>query len=158
MAGYNKPLKKTERLHMLISPEEILAIDEWRQKYGFSRSDAFRRLAAMGMMLDGQADALNATRGELWDTFNSGTDHLLSAVKGDDVNWKECALLALQTLGDMAEPLTLLSHHIDAVTHPAVYLRSSESLGNAIVDAQSSGTAAKARLMQIIAAYRRNET
>ncbi|MCF3638716.1 hypothetical protein LXM94_01860 [Rhizobium sp. TRM95111] len=45
--------KKTERLHMLISPDELEAIDEWRfaNRVG-TRADAVRRLCDRGLKFD----------------------------------------------------------------------------------------------------------
>ncbi|NML73581.1 hypothetical protein HHL25_05510 [Rhizobium sp. S-51] len=54
--------KKTERLHMLISPAELEAIDEWRfaNRIG-TRAEAVRRLCQIGLIvgreLEGLADA-----------------------------------------------------------------------------------------------------
>ena len=54
--------KKTERLHMLISPAEIDAIDDWRFKKRLgTRAEAVRRLCQIALALDAETDAINRT-------------------------------------------------------------------------------------------------
>jgi hypothetical protein len=45
---------KSVRLQMVISPEEILEVDEWRRRQADlpSRSEAIRRLIQLGLKLD----------------------------------------------------------------------------------------------------------
>ncbi|TPK90555.1 MULTISPECIES: hypothetical protein [unclassified Mesorhizobium] len=56
--GY-KGREKTERLHMLISPEEIAAIDDWRlnNRVG-TRAEAVRRLVQIGRNFDAVSQTL----------------------------------------------------------------------------------------------------
>ncbi|TIU62838.1 MAG: hypothetical protein E5W30_05670, partial [Mesorhizobium sp.] len=49
--------EKTERLHMLISPEELEAIDQWQHSNRVgTRSDAVRRLVRIGLIFNIHAD------------------------------------------------------------------------------------------------------
>lgn len=49
----NEGQKKTERLHMLISPDELEAIDEWRFKNRIgTRAEAIRRLVQIALSLE----------------------------------------------------------------------------------------------------------
>ncbi|NEJ95269.1 hypothetical protein G7039_09145 [Rhizobium leguminosarum] len=51
--------KKTERLHMLISPAEIEAIDTWRFKNRVAtRADAVRRLTQLALCVDEPLDGI----------------------------------------------------------------------------------------------------
>jgi hypothetical protein len=55
----NPPENKTERVHLLMSPSEVKAIDDW----GFAnrirtRAEAVRRLCHIGLALDEQSAAL----------------------------------------------------------------------------------------------------
>ncbi|RYG55738.1 hypothetical protein EON80_30250, partial [bacterium] len=58
--------KKTERLHMLISPSELDAIDTWRfeNRIG-TRAEAVRRLCQMGLVIDDVAAAIDSKTQEL---------------------------------------------------------------------------------------------
>lgn len=51
--------KKTERLHMLISPDELESIEVWRYaNRAGTRAEAVRRLVQIGLGYDSQAEAL----------------------------------------------------------------------------------------------------
>jgi hypothetical protein len=58
--GY-KGREKTERLHLLASPEEIQAIEDWQYKNRVSsKGEAIRRLIQIGLIADAGADRVAA--------------------------------------------------------------------------------------------------
>jgi hypothetical protein len=58
--GY-KGREKSERLHMLIAPDELAAIDDWRFKNRIAtRAEAIRRLAQIALTLEPGVVDLNA--------------------------------------------------------------------------------------------------
>lgn len=69
-----KEQKKTERLHMLISPAELESIDKWRfeNRIG-TRADAVRRLVQIGLYTDGALD-------EIYDVLRSNSRESKKAV------------------------------------------------------------------------------
>lgn len=140
MGEYNKPRKKTERLHMLISPEEMEAIDAWRERAGIaSRSDAIRRLTAMAVFLDTRAEYLAAAHDLLWEAYDVGSRTSLEVAKGDIADWKTATKFALKALSDLALPLARLSSEISLSTQLVANVRMSQDMleaGHAIERAE----------------------
>jgi hypothetical protein len=71
--------KKTERLHMLISPAEIEAIDTWRFKNRVgTRADAVRRLTQLALCVDEPLDGIYHQAKEAYVDLFSRTDAIPS--------------------------------------------------------------------------------
>lgn len=55
-----KEQKKTERLHMLISPAELNAIDDWRFKHRIgTRAEAIRQLVEKGLSAESEINNIS---------------------------------------------------------------------------------------------------
>ncbi|WAC26260.1 hypothetical protein [Ancylobacter sp. SL191] len=154
MAGYNKPLKKTERLHMLISPEEMEAVDAWREKAGIaSRSDAIRRLTAMAIFIDGRSEQIASRYDALWSAYDVGSRMSLEISKGGIADWKTRAKFALKALSDLALPMARLSGEIFMLVQLLGIVRQSPDVIEAAEAIERAEKAAQDRADQLAAAF-----
>lgn len=99
--------KKTERLHMLISPGEIEAIDTWRfNNRVATRADAVRRLTQLALRVDAPIDDIYHQLREAYVALRSRTDVITSEPLDRDLSLK-AALLALSDLSKALMPLVV---------------------------------------------------
>ncbi|MDX1247097.1 hypothetical protein GOL91_12195 [Sinorhizobium medicae] len=112
--------KKTERLHMLISPGELEAIDTWRfnNRVG-TRADAVRRLTQLALRVDAPVDGIYHQLREAYVQLLSRTDAITSDPLDHDLTLK-AALLAL---GDLTKALTPLMVEVTSLTEQVHRLR-----------------------------------
>ncbi|MBX4989387.1 hypothetical protein [Rhizobium lentis] len=112
--------KKTERLHMLISPGEIEAIDTWRfnNRVG-TRADAVRRLTQLALRVDAPIDGIYHQLREAFVALLSRTEVTTSGELNRDLTLK-AALLAL---GDLTNALAPLMVEVTSLTEQVHRLR-----------------------------------
>lgn len=145
---------ESKRLQMVITEDELEAIDEWQHESRVaSRSEAIRRLTFMGLILGRLADKANASRVQLWESYQNGADDLLVGLKEDHPDWKAIATMALDVLGRLAEPQAELSHQINAMAEISVRMREARAANEAIELAQRVETEAREKLKTLAAAY-----
>jgi hypothetical protein len=97
--------KKTERLHMLISPGELEAIDTWRfnNRVG-TRADAVRRLTQLALRVDESIDGIFRQVREAYADLLTRSDVINSKPIDHDRTLK-MTLLALSDLIKVLSPL-----------------------------------------------------
>lgn len=128
MAKYNKSLKKTERLHMLISPEEMASIDQWSEKAGIgSRSEAVRRLASLGLLLDEMSGDLATRYNALSTAYFEGSGAALKIIEIAGKDPETSLKAAVKALSDLAEPTADLGETVAFLTQFPAIARRSES-------------------------------
>ncbi|NNH45508.1 hypothetical protein HLI03_28320 [Rhizobium laguerreae] len=112
--------KKTERLHMLISPGELEAIDTWRfnNRVG-TRADAVRRLTQIALRVDAPVDGIYQHLREAYVELLSRTD----AIKSDPLDRDLTLKAALLALGDVTKALTPLMVEVTSLTEQVHRLR-----------------------------------
>ncbi|WP_265975783.1 hypothetical protein [Brucella intermedia] len=103
--------KKTERLHMLMSPSELEEIDDWRFRNRISnRSEAIRRLCQIGLVTDDKLESLTDEMLDISSALSSLDTSTLElwvsianpATKGDALD-REATAKALVPLMDQLE-------------------------------------------------------
>lgn len=112
--------KKTERLHMLISPNEIEAIDTWRFNNRIAtRADAVRRLTQLALLVDAPIDSIHHRLRETYVDLFSRTD----VVKSHRLDRDRALKAALLTLRNLTTTLTPLMVDVTALTEQVHRLR-----------------------------------
>lgn len=121
-----RKLQRENRVPIMMSDEELKAVDDWQAASGApTRSEAIRRLAALGLHLDESSRDLDARYTALADAFfeESGTALKIIQLAGKE---SELSLkAALKALSDIAEPTAALGETVALLTlFPAVARRS----------------------------------
>lgn len=144
---------KTERFNMFLSPLESQAIDDWAwQNRVRSKSEAVRRLIAIGIALDSQTEKLASQLDQMWKVREIGHNSIASELEGDP-DWEKVAAKAIGTLAEMIEPQSVLSEKLFAILHQIALLKSAPDLRDALLAAEKSKIDSEERLRAMQAAF-----
>jgi hypothetical protein len=116
--------KKSERLHMLISPAELEAIDDWRFRNRIgTRADAIRRLAQMSLQIDEPIEKVYRRTKELYRVLMSRQDVTISLLDQSPIDWEKIAKVDIATSGELIKHVSELNMAVHAMTAQVLKMR-----------------------------------
>ncbi|MBB6411272.1 hypothetical protein [Mesorhizobium sangaii] len=115
---------RENRIPMMMSDEELKAIDDWRYKNRIAtRSDAIRRLAQTSLRIDAPIETIYRRTKELHRVLLSRKDITISLVKADNVDWERIAKIDLATTGELIKHVSELNMAVHAMTSEVMKMR-----------------------------------
>lgn len=129
--------KKSERLHMLISPAELEAIDNWRFKSHIAtRADAIRRLTQMALQIDEPIEKIYRRTKELYRVLLSRLDVNKELMDKSPIDWERIAKIDLATTGELIKHVSELNMAVHAMTAQVLRMRGAGDIADLKAEAE----------------------
>nr|WP_313023084.1 hypothetical protein [Brucella intermedia] len=144
---------RENRVPIMMSDEELTAIDDWRYENRIStRSDAVRRLVQIGLRVDRHFDALYDNLNDLRDLMPRMIDNLDNTVNGaDDEAYSTRALTeVLMTFMNQAEAQKRMINLLYGVLGEAATLKDAKTTAQAIQEADEGADKYYASIKEVL--------
>jgi len=149
-----KKLPRENRVPIMMSEEELRAIDEWRASSGVAtRSEAIRRLSANGLLLEEMSSDLDTRYGALANAFFEGSGTAMKIIEFAGKDSELSLKAAIQALTDLAEPTAALGETVAYLTLTPAVARRSENFMDMAVTNERMQARSLLRLEQMRAAF-----
>ena len=115
---------RENRIPMMMSDDEVKAIDDWRyQNRVATRSDAIRRLAQMALRIDEPIEKIYRRTKELHRLFLSRYDINTSLLQEEPTDWERIGKINLVTTGELVKHVTELNMAVHSMTAQVLKMR-----------------------------------
>jgi hypothetical protein len=141
---------ESKRLQMVITEDELEAIDEWQHANRIaSRSEAIRRLVQIALRADETVDALFTQAGTALSRFNKTTDRFEVAAKDEQGAFTPATVAAAEVIAEVSEDLLFLTLELKALNNQLSPYRTFPVLADATAKADSAAAKARAFISKL---------
>lgn len=128
---------RENRVPIMMSDEELTAIDDWRFKNRVAtRSDAIRRLAQMSLQIDDPIERIYRRTKELYRVLMTRQDVASSMLAKEPFDWEKIAKLDVSTAGELIKHVSELNVAVHAMTAQVMKMRGAGDIADLKAEAE----------------------